>query len=155
MRISNNFHCMFRIEFFDSNFYYFSWQLFIEIIVSLIFNTKYFLSFSVNQHKKNSIKMTYVKHFKHTLKMSYDDIYIRSPIFLWFFSFQRCRINQRRPLEEQKYIRQGSSSGSQQRIERSSHKIFGRIPDLQTNVPNHTHGDPFFCNKIVKYIYIY
>ncbi|KAG5631869.1 hypothetical protein H5410_003586 [Solanum commersonii] len=57
---------------------------------------------------------------------------------------QRCRINQRRPLEDQTYIRQGSSSGSQQRIETSSHKIFGRILDLQTNVPNQTHGDPEF-----------
>ncbi|KAG5631841.1 hypothetical protein H5410_003558 [Solanum commersonii] len=36
---------------------------------------------------------------------------------------------------------QGSSSGSQQRIETSSHKIFGRILYLQTNVPNQTHGD--------------
>ncbi|KAK4737297.1 hypothetical protein R3W88_000994 [Solanum pinnatisectum] len=30
------------------------------------------------------------------------------------------------------------------KIERSSHRIFGRIPDLQTNVPNQTHGDPEF-----------
>ncbi|KAK4737298.1 hypothetical protein R3W88_000995 [Solanum pinnatisectum] len=34
--------------------------------------------------------------------------------------------------------------GSQQRIESSSHRIFKRIPDLQTNVPNQTHGDPVF-----------
>ncbi|KAG5630077.1 hypothetical protein H5410_001794 [Solanum commersonii] len=36
------------------------------------------------------------------------------------------------------------ASGSQQRIERSSNRIFGRIPDLQINVPNQTHGDPEF-----------
>ncbi|KAG5630081.1 hypothetical protein H5410_001798 [Solanum commersonii] len=66
---------------------------------------------------------------------------------------QRCCINQRRPLEEQKYIRQGSSSGSQQRIERSSHRIVGRIPDLQTNVSNQTHGDPKFSPVNTNNIY--
>ncbi|KAG5611228.1 hypothetical protein H5410_022509 [Solanum commersonii] len=57
---------------------------------------------------------------------------------------QRCRINKRRPSEEKEYIRHGSLGGSQQRIERSSHKIFKRIHDLQANVPNQTHGDLVF-----------
>ncbi|XP_049392678.1 two-component response regulator ARR14-like [Solanum stenotomum] len=66
---------------------------------------------------------------------------------------QRCRINQRRPLEEQTYIQQGSSSGSQQRIETSSYKISGRILDLQTNVPNQIHGDPEFSPVNTNNIY--
>ncbi|WMV08129.1 hypothetical protein MTR67_001514 [Solanum verrucosum] len=66
---------------------------------------------------------------------------------------QRCRINQRRPLEEQTYIQQGSSSGSQQRIETSSHKIFGKILDLQTNVPNQIHRDPEFSPVNTNNIY--
>ncbi|KAK6803294.1 hypothetical protein RDI58_001078 [Solanum bulbocastanum] len=67
---------------------------------------------------------------------------------------QRCHINKKRPSKEKEYIRHRSSSGSQQKIERSSHRIFGRIPDLQTNVPNQTHGDPEFPPVNTNNIYV-
>ncbi|XP_055836388.1 two-component response regulator ARR18-like [Solanum dulcamara] len=65
---------------------------------------------------------------------------------------QKWRRNSR-PQKERRYIHRGSSSGSQQknsyntsleRKKRNSCKSFGRMPRLQTNIPNQIHKGPEF-----------